>query len=210
MKFVKRISLFFIYPLIMYAIGFASNMLIMEFFYPGNTFAASEIQRRPLEAAEEDSSLEASVQERPIVTANTQYIIQSYDINTEQIEEKEEVTPDKYIGLTREQLVEALEEYNQSPPLMELEKGFVYAELVTFSPARIAIRKAYEQKQEEGFFLLNEDHYVVVYDYSLEHLYMNTGIVVEDLPQDLQSEIIQMKFVENETELYNFLESFSS
>ena len=36
MKFVKRISLFFIYPLTMFAMGFASNMAIMEFFYPGD------------------------------------------------------------------------------------------------------------------------------------------------------------------------------
>ena len=35
MKFVKRISLFFIYPLTMFAAGFASNIAIMEFFYPG-------------------------------------------------------------------------------------------------------------------------------------------------------------------------------
>ena len=35
MKFVKRLSIFFIYPLTMFAMGFASNMAIMEFFYPG-------------------------------------------------------------------------------------------------------------------------------------------------------------------------------
>ena len=36
MKFVKRISLFFIYPLSMFSLGFAANMAIMEFFYPGD------------------------------------------------------------------------------------------------------------------------------------------------------------------------------
>ena len=36
MKFVKRISLFFIYPLSMFAIGFASNMMMMDYFYPNN------------------------------------------------------------------------------------------------------------------------------------------------------------------------------
>lgn len=35
MKFVKRISLFFIYPITMFGLGFVSNMAIQEYFYPG-------------------------------------------------------------------------------------------------------------------------------------------------------------------------------
>ena len=37
MKFVKRISLFFIYPLFMFAVGFTSNMMLMDFFYPSTS-----------------------------------------------------------------------------------------------------------------------------------------------------------------------------
>ncbi len=51
---------------------------------------------------------------------------------------------------------------------------------------------------------------MVVYDYSLSHVYMNTDILVESLPEKLQEEILNMKFVENEKGLYNFLESYSS
>ena len=57
---------------------------------------------------------------------------------------------------------------------------------------------------------MNENHYVVVYDQSLSEVYMNTDILVEDLSAELQEEIIQMKYVENEKELFNFLESYSS
>ena len=39
---------------------------------------------------------------------------------------------------------------------------------------------------------------------------MNTGIRTEDLPQVLQDEIMRMKYIETENELYNFLESYSS
>ena len=45
MKFVKRISLFFIYPAAMFGFGFVSNMAIQEFFYPGQ-FEKREILRR--------------------------------------------------------------------------------------------------------------------------------------------------------------------
>ncbi|MDE6965257.1 MAG: hypothetical protein K2P30_16705 [Lachnospiraceae bacterium] len=84
-------------------------------------------------------------------------------------------------------------------------------ELVSFSSDRVVVRKSYERiDTEKGFFLLNENHYVVVYDYSLSHVYMNTDILVESLPEKLQEEILSMKFVEDEKGLYNFLESYSS
>ena len=70
------------------------------------------------------------------------------------------------------------------------------------------MRKSYEK--EEGYFLLNENHYVVVYDRTLTHMHMNTGIRMEALPQSHQDEIMLMKYIETENELYNFLESYSS
>ena len=48
MKFVKRISLFFIYPAAMFGFGFVSNMAIQEFFYPGQ-FEKREILRREVQ-----------------------------------------------------------------------------------------------------------------------------------------------------------------
>ncbi|MDO4304420.1 MAG: hypothetical protein Q4D94_10935 [Bacillota bacterium] len=208
MKFAKRISLFFIYPLSMFSLGFASNMAIMEFFYPGEGTADIEMN---VEDPKSEEPIEVSVNDEPIVTANTRYVVQEYNAVDTETRETEENTPDKYIGLSRAQLVEEIDNYNQNPSLTDLEKGFRYMELVSFSSSRVVVRKSYEPPEEaKGFFLLNENHYVVVYDQSLSQVYMNTDILVEDLPQNLQEEIINMKYVENEGELYNFLESYSS
>ena len=54
---------------------------------------------------------------------------------------------------------------------------------------------------EAGDFLLTADG---------ETLYDNTAIVVEQLPGRLQAEIRAGKQISNETELYNFLENYSS
>lgn len=211
MKFVKRISLFFIYPLSMFSLGFASNMAIMEYFYPGGKEENVQAQQERAWIVEDQPKIEVSVSEEPVVTANTQYILQEYNALNAQMEEKEINAPDKYIGLDREKLVEEIESYNQNPSLTDLEKGFTYMELVSFSGKKIVVRKSYEPEEEtKGFFLLNENHYVVVYNQKLTEVYMDTDILVEDLPQKLQEEIINMKFVEDEGELYNFLESYSS
>lgn len=211
MKFVKRISLFFIYPLSMFSLGFASNMAIMEYFYPGGSAESVQTEEKPEAEEKEPSQIEVSMSEDPVVTANTQYILQEYDALNKQVSEIETNAPDKYIGLNREMLAEEIESYNQNPSLTDLGKGFIYMELVSFSGKRVVVRKSYEPAEEaKGFFLLNENHYVVVYNKSLSDIYMNTDIRVEELPQKLQEEIINMKFVEDERELYNFLESYSS
>lgn len=211
MKFIKRISLFFIYPLSMFSLGFASNMAIMEYFYPGGQKESVQTEEKTEVEEKEPYQIEVSVSEEPVVTANTQYILQEYDALNKQVNEMEINAPDKYIGLNREMLAEEIESYNQNPSLTDLEKGFKYMELVSFSGKRIVVRKSYEPVEEtKGFFLLNENHYVVVYNKSLSDIYMSTDIRVEELPQKLQEEIINMKFVEDEGELYNFLESYSS
>jgi len=240
MKFVKRISLFFIYPFTMFALGFASNMAIMEFFYPGDTGIQDDsVKQEPAEgvSAEQDlpeggagsmdrlpgdregqsflvsgdgEPIEVAMSEEPLVNANTCYVLQRYDAISGESREEEETMPDKFIGLSREKLVDEIEEYNRNPSLSDLEQGFTYMELVSFSSGRVVVRKSYEPEEEKGFFLLNENHYVVVYDHSLSHVYMDTEILVESLPESLQEEILNMKFVEDEKELYQFLEAYTS
>ena len=207
MKFVKRISLFFIYPLSMFAVGFAANMIIMEFFYP------SSLQSE--EAKEEKASMQeqvpVSLSDAPIMTANTRYVVQEYNAVDKQLTEAEKAAPDKFIGLDRQKLAQEIENYNENPTLTDQEQGFTYMELVSFSDDKVVVKKSYEPRTEpQGFFLLNENHYVVVYDQDLSHVYMNTDILVEGLSEKLQEEIINMKYVKDEGELYNFLESYSS
>ncbi len=204
MKFVKRISLFFIYPLSMFGLGFAANMAIDEYFYPG------DIQQNVTEKKEPESPvLEVDYQAEPVITADTSYVVLSYDALSGSMQETEETPPDKYIGLSREKLEEELKGYKESPSLTDLEKGFTGIELISFSPFRVVVRKSYE-REEEGFYLVNENNSIVVYDKSLTHIYMDTGIKVEELPWSIQGEIMHMKYIETENELYTFLESYSS
>lgn len=205
MKLAKRISLFFIYPLLMFGLGLAADMAIQEFFYPGK----EQLQRKEA-VLQEENIKEVLKAQAPVITADTDYVVMNYDMLTGKEEEMEVSPPDKYIGITRQKLEAEIQAYEKSPSLPDLEKGFKQMELLSFSPSRVVVRKSYERKEETGFFLLNENHYVVVYDQSLSYIYMNTGICTRELPQALQNEIMHMKYIRNEEELYHFLESYSS
>ncbi len=54
------------------------------------------------------------------------------------------------------------------------------------------------------------DHFIVVYEEDRNTLYMNTDILLSLLPESLQTEIMEGKYVASEEELYLFLESYSS
>lgn len=60
------------------------------------------------------------------------------------------------------------------------------------------------------YILLEEKGYVVVYHTDRKTLYASTDILVSELPEKLQKEIEEGKYISSEEQLYNFLENYSS
>ncbi len=274
MKFVKRITVFFIIPMTMFAGGLASGMAAMDFFYPGRALAegkaadnaltdslesaiaegakaadaayekrtdkgaGSELEDNmaskedavtdeavPDETMPDDARLsaadagleavEVALSDERTINADTVYMIQEYSRNSKETTEEIITVPERFIGLDRELFTKMMEELNAFPSLSELEKGFVGCEVVSFSPQRVVVRKIYEteeapEEMAEGYYLVNENNLVTVYYGDRETVYMNTNIMLPSLPEELREEIIYIKFVEGEEDLYDFLEAYSS
>lgn len=210
MRFVKRISLFFIMPMGMYALGFYSHLKLEEEFYP-NKFRSAQMEEKDTAISAEPQVIPTVLEEEQVIGADTQYIIEEVDLKKDTSVETKWKVPDKYIGMNRKQFVKEMELYQQSPSLKDQELGFVSAEVVSFSKERVVVRKSYIFKEvSTSFYLVNEKNYVVVYCDDLRTVYMNTNIALDSLPDTLKQEIIQNKYIATEEELYNFLESYSS
>lgn len=237
MKVFKRISLFIFTAGVMFGAGSYATLKAEQFFYPNKyendndkiitdslekIFEGENVSEKPdntdlidedddVKEADEGRVIEAAVEEIPVITADTVYLVGEINLSDGSIDEKEEEVPTKYIGLDRVSLLGELEEYNKNPPLAELKLGFTNIELTAFSKDRVVICKYYQpEPEEEGFYLMVADHYVIVYKEDKQSIYMNTDILLESLSSQLQDEIIKGKYIENEQELYNFLESYSS
>lgn len=209
MKFIKRISLFLVGGGLLFLSGSYATLKLEQFFYP-NRYEQQQ-KETGTEPEEKEQVIEATVDDIPVITADTVYLIEKVNLSDGTIEETEEVVPVKYIGLDRESLVNELEAYDKNPALTDLEQGFETIELSGFSKDRVVICKYYRpEKEEEGFYLMVADHFVIVYKEDKKTIYMNTDILLENLSPALQEEIIKGKYMENEQELYNFLESYSS
>jgi len=235
MKLVKRISLFMALSVVMLGLGGWGALKAEDFFYPNRYgYNREALQERKTtknilpqfpqstdlsddgkETKEETESeqeqiIETAVADHPVVTADTLYLVETVDLNQGTVTESEETVPVMYIGLNREELLEALSSYDKNPPLTEQEKGFETIELTSFSKDRVVVCKYYKEKEPKGFYLMVADHFIVVYEEDRSTLYMNTDILLDFLPDSLQREIMEGKYVANEEELYLFLESYSS
>lgn len=225
MKFVKGISLFFLYPLFMFGLGVYVGVQTTHFFYPG-TSLQQEMQVRELKQKQVVETVEEPVIETeplPVeetaqvnasgetLCVDTEYVLEETDIVTGSVVETVGKLPDKYIGLDREQFINAMKNYELFPPLSELERGFVSLEVRSFSRERVVVQMNYQYVQPStSFYLAIKDNEVVVYLEDKETIYIHTGIDVSTLPEDLRMELIQMYWVESEENLYDFLETYSS
>lgn len=233
MKFVKGISLFFIYPVFMLVLGFYAGVRFTDrfgipFHQPEETAEASgeedqglylpdEEPSMPLgnsmdfERAEEDAAYLEATSASETLNVETKYVLEERDIYRGTVVETTWSLPDKYVGMNREQFLKAMEEYEAFPPLSELQKGFVSLEVLSFSRERVVIQMNYRVVlPTDSFYLAVYDNKVVVLLDDKKTVYIETGIALEDLPKEQQEQIINMMWIENEAKLYDFLEANSS
>lgn len=202
--------------IVMLGLGGWGALKAERFFYPNRYHHGAEevkIKDKEPEADREDEEeqvIETAVADEPVVTADTLYLVELVDLDKGTVTESQESIPVMYIGLNREELVEAISAFDKNPPLTEQEKGFETIELTSFSKDRVVVCKYYKEKEPEGFYLMVADHFIVVYEEDRSTIYMNTDILLDLLPDSLQREIMEGKYVASEEELYLFLESYSS
>lgn len=220
MKFVKRISYFFVIPAVFLGLGIFLGVWGSHFFYPGHWQDMNEPSLSlPALEGENDEDAElyettesvAAAASGETLCADTEYVLEETDIVRNTTVETSWQIPHKYIGMNRESFLETMELYAAHPPLSEIERGFVGLEVLSFSREKVVVRMDYRYIQpSESFYLAVADNEVVVYLEDRSTVYIYTGISLEELPETIQLQIMDMLFVPDEETLYDFLETYSS
>lgn len=233
MRFVKSISLFFICPILLFSLGFFVGVSYTRFFDLRNGYQRMYGERKsPIEEVEASKARETDLADADPSEENaegvdplyeevsfkpetlcveTQYVLEEKDILGNTTLETTKKLPQKYIGMNREQFLEAMNVYESFPPLSEQERGFVGLEVVSFSRERVVVQMNYKYVKSDGnFYLMVYDNEVLVYLEDKETVYIETGIRLDTLPEELQYDIINGLFIEKQEDLYDFLETYSS
>ena len=204
MRILKSIGLYFIYPFFAFLLGFFTHMGYQKYFYPNKYIPTEESYFM------ENDAYEVANLANPITTCDTRYIIVEFNALDNTKVEKEDKLPEKYWGMTRENLEESLIEYQEHPTLEDIEKGFLNMQLENFSQYEVKITKTYNPPQNQGYYLMVLDGKIVVMEEDKETIYLTTDIYAEALSDSLKQELIMGKFIKEMDELYGFLESYTS
>lgn len=228
MKFLKWFSLFFMSICVTFAIGLFVGFRMEKFFYPQEVkdmvLQAKEPEKeiivRQEASVEEDAQAGNALSETQVIAvfsneerigADTTYVIIERNMDTDEKVETIGRIPEMYMGMNREQFLSCMEDYEASPPLIELERGFVSLEVQSFSGSRVEVLMNYSYvKPSKSFYVVVYDGMVTVLLEDKETLYLQTGMEVLDLPETIQQELIQGMFVADEESLYDFLENYTS
>ncbi len=208
MRTLKKIGVF----LLVFGLSFTAGIYtekLKNSFYP-HQYKVHEV---PISGTEFESNEPAktALQSEDVVTADTKLIIVEHNLHTGEEIRGENVIPTKYIGMNRERFVEEMEVYEISPALSDIKKGFRSLSVVSFSGKEIVLQKNYSGNTlAMHFYMVSRDNKLVIYYEDMETVFLTTDISLENLPENVRREILSKKYFENEEELYNFLESYSS
>lgn len=170
-----------------------------------------EITKDSVIATEDTKSVGVYAAEDAKVMPDTVYRLETYDISTNSTITQRLNPPGKFIGLTRDELVELLSEEMKNMPLEEYQKGLVSYALISFSKDEIVLRKCYNPEVVQyKYYLAIYDGEVIVYYSDKKTIYDHTGIQAEYLSEKAKAELAVGKYVKDEAELYSLLESYSS
>ena len=219
MKTFKGIGLFFVaicFAVLLFEIGFALGLRtrgknkISEELVRGQDMVEEILPDATAATKDFSPFLDASSNSGMLRMDTEFFVCEVNDDTGEKIETIKDL-PTKYVGLDLEGFMEVMEQYNAAPPLSEREKGFEYLEVLRFSRDRVMIQKHYsEKKRKNGYYLAIMDHHVVVLCEDQSTIYMTTDISLQMLPENVREELINKRYVENEMELFDFLEAYTS
>lgn len=222
MKFLKWFSLFFVLFCTVFVLGISVGFRMYRFFYPGTKDAETPIAEnietdRAIGFVEEMEKIESGeltipvYQTKECINADTVYLCVERDLYTGDEVIIASQAPHLYMGMDREQYLECMEEYEKNPPLAERERGFVNLEVLRFSAEEVEVLMNYEYvKPSTSFYLMIYDDKLVVLLDDKQTVYLQTGIDVFELPEDLHQEILQGMYVPDEQTLYDLLETYTS
>ena len=208
-----KIGLFFILVLIMALLVILMwKRHTMDGFPREGGNASQEGSIGPGEAAAKTAEEIYQVQKMNVTTTgDTICIYEDIDKKDGSMSMMETSLPDNYIGLNREELENLLAEASLFPPPEEKEKGFKSQHLELFSADRIKILRIYDTTAElSGFYIMEVDGEVRVYEHDKTTLYFKTGLRVESLPPEVRYELKEGKYMDTELQVYHFIESYSS
>lgn len=114
------------------------------------------------------------------------------------------------LGCDKEGVVSYLNTYMNHLSYEEESEGLISFELVAYKENSITLRKTFKKTEKTGYYAKSFNGTIVILKGDEKTVYEYTNIQIHLLPTELQQEIELGYYIENDEDLYNFLENYSS
>lgn len=144
------------------------------------------------------------------VTKDTVFEIEHYypDEKRKLTEEVESIPA--LLGCDKQGVLNYLKDYMDHLSLEEKEKGLTSYDLISYRENRICLRKTYHAPEYKGYIAQSFNGTIVILKGDGKTVFEYTQIPINNLPEELQEQVLVGYPLENEEDLYSFLENYSS
>ena len=198
---MKRNVLFAILALVIGTICGVS-VYLYSYFYPEKYIRTETGEYENVEVSNNRSTFP--------VTKDTQFEIEHFYVEDKRTLTEKVGNMPVLLGCDKVGVEKYLDEYMKRLSNEEREAGLSSYSLVSYNKNTICLRKTYKTPDYTGYYAKSFNGYIVILNGDERTVYEYTQIPVNLLPEDIQKKVQDGYFLENETDLYNFLEAYSS
>ena len=201
MKKAAYIVSFFVIITVLIALYYTGYYFTEKSEFSSNLLTKEEVEK------ENPAIYNVSNVDEQIITKNTEYIIETYNSDTEDLSVNTENVPIEILGYDREKMTEYIEKKRQTAT----EKNVINMQLKSFSGDKVVVRKTIVNLESiYHYYVVSEDNVIKIYNSDKKQLFTDTGISTEDLNEESREKLKQGFYIETIHELYNYLESVTS
>jgi hypothetical protein len=205
MKKGYKIGLFFVLLVFAFVAGALWFRLVLSTEYSGELSEKGEI------GDDINGDIIETNNEQVKTNCDTICIYEDIDQNDGSMVIVEAKLPAKYIGLKRDEFEAMLADDNKFYTLDNKLNGLKSQHLELFSAEKVKILRIYDTSTElTGFYIMADNGDINVYKSDKKTLYFKTGLELDSLPDKVQSEVLEGKYLDSEIQVYHFIESYSS
>lgn len=144
------------------------------------------------------------------ITKNTTFEIEYYYPDEQRTLTEQIDSMPVLLGCDKEGVTNYLKDYMEHLSYEDRENGLSSYELVSYNDNHICLRKTFKKQEYTGYYAQSFNGTIVILNGDGKTVYEYTQITIDSLPEDLQKQVLEGYPLDNEEDLYNFLENYST
>ena len=202
------------------AIVVVMGLCLVFLFYAGYRYGGSLDNDEIITLADGTSYMQGETKEK-LIDHDTEYVLESHNLDDDKITAKTENVPVELIGLSKKEVIDYITSHMEQ--FQEKGEEVKNISMISFSHDTLVLRKdvtdsiaisetikKYQNDNPYNYYMVLEDGYLIVYKQDKTTVFLETGIREDELDETDRAQLLQGVGVKNISELYRYLEGYTS